>query len=168
MDMKKLYYKALDFLYRTLERGHTENLKSKMVCGSNVSIRDRMTIYCPERLAIADNVSINSGVTILAQGGVSIGEYTMIAPGVTIVSVNHDYAKTGMDAWNAQVKMPVTIGRDVWVAAGAIILPGVTVGDSAVVAAGSVVTGDVPPGTVVAGVPAKVVKKRFAAETKQP
>ena len=143
-----------------LEKGHNEHLKSKMNCGKNVSLRDRTIIYCPERLTIADNVSINSGVTILAQGGVSIGEYTMISSGVTIVSVNHDYSKLGKEAWEGQIKKPVIIGRDVWIAAGAIILPGVTIGDGAVVAAGSVVSRDVPPYSVVAGLPAAVTKER--------
>jgi len=54
----------------------------------------------------------------------------------------------------------VTIGRDVWVGAGCVILPGVTIGDGAVVAAGSVVTRDVPAGAVVAGVHARVIKSR--------
>jgi len=158
--MKRLMYKMLHFLHRKIEKGNTEFLKSKMRCGRNVTIRDRATIYCPENVTIADNVGINSGVTILAQGGVTIGEYTMIAPGVTIVSVNHDYAKSGREAWDKQIKKPVTIGRDVWLATGATVLAGVTVGDGAVVAAGSVVTKDVPPHTVVAGVPARVIKTR--------
>jgi acetyltransferase-like isoleucine patch superfamily enzyme len=57
----------------------------------------------------------------------------------------------------------VTIGRDVWVGAGCVILPGVTIGDGAVLAAGSVVTKDVPAGAVVGGVPAKVIKAREEA-----
>jgi len=158
--MNKLIYKALHYVHRRLEMGHTEYLKSKMSLGSNVIIRDRTTIYCPEFLKIADNVSINTGVTILAQGGVSIGEYTMISPGVIIVSVYHDYSKLGQDAWDGVITKPVSIGRDVWIAAGATILAGVTVGDGAIVAAGSVVTKDVPPYTIVAGVPAAVIKKR--------
>jgi acetyltransferase-like isoleucine patch superfamily enzyme len=158
--MKKLIYKALHFMHCKLEKGHNEHLKSRMNCGKNVSIRDRAIIYSPERLTVADNVSINSGVTILAQGGVSIGEYTMISPGVIIVSVSHNYSKLGKEAWDGQTRKPVIIGRDVWIAAGAIILPGVTVGDGAVVAAGSIVTKDVPPYTVVAGLPAEVTKKR--------
>ena len=158
--MKKLIYKTLHFMHRKLEKGHNEYLKSRMSCGRNVSIRDRAIIYSPERLTVSDNVSINSGVTILAQGGVSIGEYTMISPGVTIVSVSHDYSKLGKEAWDGQIKKPVIIGRNVWIAAGAIILPGVTIGDGAVVAAGSVVTKDVPPYTVVAGLPAAVTKER--------
>ncbi len=158
--MKKLFYKILHFIHCKLEKGQNEYLKSKMKCGKNVSIRDRAIIYCPERITVADNVSINSGVIILAQGGVSFGEYTMISPGVTIVSVSHDYSKLGQEAWDGQIKKPVTIGRNVWIAAGAIILPGVTIGDGAVVAAGSIITRDVPPYTVVAGLPARVIKER--------
>jgi acetyltransferase-like isoleucine patch superfamily enzyme len=53
---------------------------------------------------------------------------------------------------------PVTIGDDIWIGANAVILPGVTIGDHSVVAAGAVVTKDVPPHTLVAGVPAKIIK----------
>lgn len=159
--MKKLYFKILDCVYRKLEEGHSEYLKSKIKCGKNVEIRDRATIYSPENLFIADNVAINSGVTILAQGGVTIGEYTMIAPGVTIISVNHDYKREGERALSTLIKKPVIIGRHVWLAVGSIVLAGVTIGDGAVIAAGSIVTKDVPPYTIVAGIPATVIKKRI-------
>ena len=158
--MRKLYFKILNCVYRKLEQGHSEYLKSKVRCGWNVEIRDRATIYSPENLFIADNVAINSGVTILAQGGVTIGEYTMIAPGVTIISVNHDYTRRENEALTTFIKKPVVIGRNVWLAAGAIVLAGVSIGDGAVVAAGSVVTKDVPSYTIVGGIPATVIKKR--------
>ena len=67
-------------------------------------------------------------------------------------------------AWK-DYKNPPTIGNDVWIGSNAIILQGVNVGDGAVVAAGAVVTKDVPPYAIVAGVPAKVIKKRFDSET---
>lgn len=158
--MNKLVYKLLDSIYRKLGEGHTEYLKSKMKLGKNSKIRDGAIIYCPENITISDNVSINSGVTILAQGGLTIGEYTMVSPGVTIVTVNHDYAKTGQEAFDTRIKKKITIGKNVWIAAGAIILPGVNIGDGAVVAAGSVVTKDVPNNSIVAGVPARVIKER--------
>jgi len=159
--MSRLIYKALDSVFRKLEKAHTQFLLSKAKCGENVSVRDRVTIYCPERLVLKNNVSINTGVTILAQGGVTIGEFAMIAPGVSIISVNHDYTKIGIEAHKTHIKNHVTIGPNTWLAAGCIILPGVTVGEGAVVAAGSVVTRDVEPYTVVGGIPAVEIKKRI-------
>ncbi|WP_436903463.1 DapH/DapD/GlmU-related protein [Halovenus halobia] len=64
--------------------------------------------------------------------------------------------------WRAD--QPVTVGHDVWIGHGAIVLPGVTVGNGAVVGAGAVVTNDVPPYTIVAGVPAEPIRRRFSAE----
>lgn len=159
--MNKLYMKFLDFLYRRIELGHTEYLRSKMrACGRDVFIRDRFNVFAPENLVIGDEVSINTGVTILAQGGVEIGRKAMIAPGVTIISVNHDY-NLPLDQYRETfVYGKVTIGEGVWLAAGSIILAGVNIGEGAVVAAGSVVTKDVPPCSIVAGVPAAVIKKR--------
>lgn len=155
-----IIYKALNYFYRKIEKGHTEYLKSKMSCGRNVSLRDRLTVYAPERLTVADNVTINSGVTILAQGGVDIGENTMISPGVSIISVYHDYNVPVDQAKEKKVFGKVTIGRDAWIATGAIILPGVSIGDGAVIGAGSVVTKDVPAYCIAMGVPAAVKKDR--------
>jgi maltose O-acetyltransferase len=62
--------------------------------------------------------------------------------------------------------MPVTIGDDVWIGARAILLPGITINSGSIVGAGAVVTKDVPPGSIVAGNPARVVRYRIAADPK--
>jgi acetyltransferase-like isoleucine patch superfamily enzyme len=88
---------------------------------------------------------------------VEIGDNARIGMGVIILAHNRP-----SDAWLAhlgQVQQPVRIGRDAVIAAGAIVLPGVTVGDFAIVREGSVVEQDVPPFTVAAGMPAKVVQE---------
>jgi acetyltransferase-like isoleucine patch superfamily enzyme len=94
------------------------------------------------------------------QGGITIGDRVYTAPLVQILAVNHVYS----DPSRPMIEQGITaegihIEDDVWLGAGSIITDGVTVGKGAVVAAGAVVTQDVPPQTVVGGVPARVLKK---------
>jgi acetyltransferase-like isoleucine patch superfamily enzyme len=94
------------------------------------------------------------------QGGITIGDRVYFAPLVQVLAVNHVYD----DPTRPFVEQGITaegiaIGDDVWVGAGAVITDGVTIGQGAVVAAGAVVTEDVPPRTVVGGVPARVLKE---------
>lgn len=91
-------------------------------------------------------------------GGISIGKRCMISSYVAIYSVQNQIGIADA-ALKAGVTAPVTIGDDVFIGVGAIILPGVTIGDSAVIAAGALVNRDVASQTVVAGVPAKPVPK---------
>lgn len=107
---------------------------------------------------------------------VRIGKYCSIANGVYIMgSGNHNYKGVSTFPFTARIlnkgnnkdsygKGPVVIGNDVWVGHNAIILSGVTIGDGAVVAAGGVVVNNVPPYSIVGGVPAKVIKYRFSEE----
>jgi len=92
-------------------------------------------------------------------GPVTIGSHVNLAQGVTVTALNHNFADPSLRIDEQGVTTtPVTIDDDVWIGAGAVILPGVTVGRHAVVAAGAVVNRDVPPFTLVGGVPAKVIK----------
>jgi acetyltransferase-like isoleucine patch superfamily enzyme len=102
------------------------------------------------------NVFVNHGCTAMDFGGIDIGDDVMIGPNVHLISSGHplDPAIRRSQITTA----PIRIGRGVWIAAGAMVLQGVTVGEDAVVAAGAVVTKDVPPRTLVAGVPAQVIR----------
>lgn len=109
----------------------------------------------------APRVFIGPYVTIYGHGGVEIGEWSLISMHATILSSNHTIpAMDRCIRWEKDVQLPTKIGRDVWVGANAVILGGVTIGDGAVVAAGAVVTKDVDSGAIVAGNPAKVLRKR--------
>jgi len=105
-------------------------------------------------------VAIDEGCDIYAVDKIRIGDRTTISRGTFLCCAGHDVTSPTMELTYA----PITIGSDAWVAARAIIMPGVTIGDGAVVAAGAVVTKDVPPWTVVGGNPAKVIKKRELAD----
>ena len=106
------------------------------------------------KVKIGRNVVINSDCLMMAAGGITIEDDVMIAANAQLISNNHDLD----NRWIITCK-PVHIGRRAWIGAGATILPGVTIGENAVVGAGSVVTKDVEPDTIVAGNPAKIIRK---------
>ena len=93
-------------------------------------------------------------------GPVTIGHHVNLAQGITVTALNHKFENPDIriDEQGVSTK-PVVIGNDIWVGANAIILPGVTIGDHSVIAAGAIVTKDVPPHSLVAGVPAKIIKQ---------
>ncbi len=106
---------------------------------------------------VGDYTRIGLHNTII--GPVTIGSHVNLAQGITVTALNHNFSDATLRIDQQGVStQPVTIGDDVWVGANAVILPGVTVGSHSVVAAGAVVTKDVPEHTLVAGVPAKVIK----------
>ncbi|WP_117193250.1 sugar O-acetyltransferase [Rhizobium terrae] len=109
--------------------------------------------------ALDDGVYLNAGCTILDSAPVRIGARSMLGPGVHIYCADHD-RDPALRSKGIEIARPVTIGADVWIGGGAIILGGVTIGDGAIVGAGSVVTRDVPPGSTVAGNPARPIGPR--------
>lgn len=108
-------------------------------------------------VTIGDYTRIGIHSTII--GPVCIGHHVNLAQGITVTALNHNFSDTSRRIDEQGVAtQPVVIGDDVWIGAGAVVLPGVTIGRHCVVAAGAVVTSDVPDYTVVGGVPAKVIK----------
>jgi acetyltransferase-like isoleucine patch superfamily enzyme len=107
---------------------------------------------------IGDHTRVGLHNTII--GPVEIGSHVNLAQGITVTALNHNFsdANKRIDEQGVSTS-PVTIEDDVWIGANAVILPGVTIGEHCVVAAGAIVTKDVPPHSLVAGVPAKVIKK---------
>ena len=89
-----------------------------------------------------------------------VGSHVLIAPGCFITDHNHRHEGSGLIDAQGTESRPVRIGNDVWLGAHAVVLPGVTIGDGAIVGAGAVVTRDVPPQTVVVGVPAGPIRRR--------
>jgi acetyltransferase-like isoleucine patch superfamily enzyme len=127
--------------------------------GERVSIFPYVYIYSGKNLEIGDKAVINVGTVIIDDTQITIGSGTMIGCNVVISTVNHNY-EGGRLVDLGITNSPIIIGDDVWIAPNVTILPGVTIGDGAIIGAGSVVADDVPPNTVVAGVPARKIKDR--------
>ena len=111
---------------------------------------------CGKNIKIGKNVFINSCCRFQDQGGIEIGNNVLIGHNVTIATLNHEINPKKRANLTPS---PVKIGNDVWIGADCTILPGVNIGDGAIVGAGSVVTKDVMKNTIVAGNPAKLIKK---------
>ena len=106
-------------------------------------------------IRVGKNVFINHCCEFMDRGGIAIGNDVLIAPKVNLITIGHPLNPADR---RATYTAPIAIGNGVWIGAGATVMPGVTIGENSVVAAGAVVTKDVPSNTVVAVVPAKVVK----------
>jgi len=131
--------------------------------------------HVPDRCNFSGEIKIGYATTLgynnFLHGDISIGKYTQIGADVAIHTTNHPtkYLSTYIhkNLFNGELSQlkeikQVTVGHDVWIGHNAIIVGAVTIGNGAVIASGSVVTKDVPPYAIVAGVPAKVIRKRFS------
>lgn len=117
-----------------------------------------------KNITLGKNVFINAGCCFQDQGGISIGDGAFIGHNVVLATLNHGFLP---EERSTIYPAPITVGNNVWIGAGAIILQGVTIGDNAVVAAGAVVTRSVEPATIVGGVPARFITSVQDAHRKQ-
>lgn len=129
--------------------------------GSGVIYYSGVWIMPSKDFKIGSNVDIAKGVMINARGGLEIGDRVLIGFGSKILTENHRIPSDKGRIFNSgHIKKKIVIEDDVWIGANCLILSGVRIGEGAVIAGGSVVTKDVPPYTVVGGVPAKIIKER--------
>ena len=105
-----------------------------------------------------NGVYANFNLTLVDDTHIYVGDYTMIGPNVTIATAGHPILPQ-LRQQGLQYNMPVRIGRNCWLGAGVIVLPGVTIGDNVVVGAGSVVTKDLPSNVVAVGSPCRVLRE---------
>lgn len=131
-----------------LMRGIFENM------GPGSTVFAPVTAVRPHMVSIGKNVVVMPGCLMMAAGGITIADGAMIAANVQLISNNHDLYERQVITCK-----PVYIGKNAWIGAGATILPGVTVGENAVVGAASVVTRNVEPDSIVAGNPARLIKR---------
>ena len=128
-------------------------------CGKDTNI-EKDARFTPG-IELGDRSGI--GIRCELTGPIKIGRDVMMGPEVVIYTSGHKFDRTDipmMDQGFTETE-PVTIGNDVWIGRRVIIMPGVTIGDGCILGAGAVVTKDIPPYTVVGGVPAKVIKHRL-------
>lgn len=104
-----------------------------------------------------DFIYCNFGVTMVDDTHIYVGDHTMFGPNVVVATAGHPILPELREK-GCQYNMPVHIGKNCWIGAGAIILPGITIGDNVVVGAGSVVTKDLPDNVVAVGNPCKVLR----------
>ena len=108
---------------------------------------------------LGKQVYANFNLTLVDDTHIHIGDYTMLGPNVVIATAGHPILPELRGARQLQYNMPVHIGRNCWLGAGVIVMPGVTIGDNAVIGAGSVVTKDVPANVVAVGNPCRVLRE---------
>lgn len=134
--------------------------------GDNVYIMPKCLLYSPGNISIGNNVSINHHTYLTGAGGLDIGNWVMFGTNCNVLTTNHRY-----DDYKVPMMLQgfssgkVIIEDDVWIGSSVIILPNVKIGKGSIVAAGSVVNKDVPPYSIVGGVPAKLLKSRFDDST---
>ena len=131
--------------------------------GKNVWITAPFFVDYGENIHLGNNVEINMNCVFLDCNRITIGDNCGIAPGVHIYTVFHpvnpmERLSENSAYWNS-LTAPVTLGNNVWIGGGSIILPGVTIGDNTTIGAGSVVTKDIPANCLAVGNPCRVVRQ---------
>ena len=165
-EIMKEQLKCLEKLYdfnntRPLELDKREKLLKEMFA----EIGDDCYVEPPlhanwggKHVHFGKNVYANFNLTLVDDTHIYVGDYTMFGPNVTVATAGHPILpelREKIYQYNASVK----IGRNCWIGAGAVIVPGVTIGDNSVIGAGSVVTKDIPPNVVAVGNPCRVLRE---------
>ena len=122
--------------------------------GADVAIRAPIYVDYGSHVYLGSNVFLNYGCVFLDVCEIRIGDGTQVGPYVQFLAADHPRDPSAR-ADGMENGAPITIGRNVWIGGGAILLPGVTVGDDAIIGAGAVVTRNVPEGATVVGTPAR-------------
>ena len=156
---------CLEILYdynhtRPSESQKREQILKKLLAemGKNCYIKPPLHANWGKYTHFGSNVYANFNLTLVDDTDIFVGDNVMFGPNVVIATAGHP-VDPPLREKVAQFNIPVRIGRNVWIGAGAIVLPGVTIGDNAVVGAGSVVTKDIPPNVVAVGNPCRVLRE---------
>ena len=157
---------CLDKLYdfnmtRPTETQKREKMLKEMFCeiGENCYIEPPLhSNWGGKHVHFGNNVYANFGLTLVDDTHIYVGDYTMFAPHVTLATAGHPILPELREKIY-QYNAPIHIGRNCWLGAGVIVLPGITIGDNSVIGAGSIVTKDIPPNVVAYGNPCKVIRE---------
>lgn len=128
--------------------------------GANCHIYPNAKIWAPWNLVCGDSIGVADDAELYNPDKIEIGNFGVISQGAYLCTASHDYTKSGFPL----IAMPIKIGAKAWVSARAIVLMGVRIGEGAVIGAGSVVTKEMPPWTVCAGNPCRVLKEIYVRE----
>ena len=158
--------KCLDLLYdynqtRPTEGKRRAELLKKMLaeCGENVYIEPPFhSNWGGKHCHFGKNVYANFNLTCVDDTHIYVGEYTMLGPNVVLASAGHPILPELREKIY-QYNMPIHIGKNCWLGAGVIVLPGITIGDGSVIGAGSIVTKDIPAGVIAVGNPCRVLRE---------
>lgn len=177
MHSKKIYYpnsdqslcaeqmQCLDCVYeinhtRPSDQSRRKKLIHKLFAevGENCQIESPLYAAWGIHTKIGKNFYANFNLTLIDDTSIIIGDNVMVGPNVTIATAGHP-VEPKQRRNKAQFNIPVTIGHNVWLGAGSVILPGVTIGENAVIGAGSIVTKAIPANVVAVGNPCKVLRE---------
>lgn len=135
----------------------------KISRGSGVRLAPNVSLTNAERISIGDGTNIGARCHLWAgasHGNITIGNNVRLAPNCFLTASNYGTHAGVPFLEQPQEEHSITIGNDVWLGAGVIVLPGVTIGDGAIIAAGAVVAASIPDGVIAGGVPARVLRRR--------
>lgn len=147
-----------------LNTGYHESAKIRKMLEeiTTHAIPESVTVLTPfytdfgRNIVFGERVFVNTNCTFMDRGGITIESGALIGPNVSLITINHDPDPVKRHITYCS---PIHICENVWIGAGAIVLPGVTIGEGSIIAAGAVVTADVPAMTAAGGVPAKIIRK---------
>lgn len=165
-DIINLQEKCLEKLYDfNMTRPREMEKRSAMLKDMFAEIGEECYIEPPlhanwggHHVHFGNRVYANFNLTLVDDTHIYVGECTMFAPNVTVATAGHPIAPC-LRKYGIQYNAPVRIGKNCWIGAGALIMPGVTIGDNTVIGAGSVVTKDIPSNVVAVGNPCRVMRE---------
>jgi maltose O-acetyltransferase len=137
-------------------------------CGRGPVFQQHTIVMHPQGIRIGHRILVNRYAQMQGAGSITIGNNVMIGPGVMIWSINHAFTNPDIPPQEqGYVAKPVIIEDDVWIGAGSIVLPGAWIGRGCIIAAGSVVRGQIPAGSLAAGAPAVVKRRRMPPQVQE-
>ncbi|MBQ2973952.1 MAG: sugar O-acetyltransferase [Clostridia bacterium] len=157
---------CLEKLYDyNMTRPTEQKKRTEMLKGMFAEIGDDCYIEPPlhanwggKHVHFGKNVYANFNLTMVDDTDIYVGDYTMFGPNVTVATAGHPI-NPELREQAYQFNMPIHIGKNCWIGAGAVITPGVTIGDNTVIGAGSIVTKDIPSNVVAVGNPCRVMRE---------
>ncbi|MBE7038274.1 MAG: sugar O-acetyltransferase [Ruminococcaceae bacterium] len=165
-EIFKEQLECLDKLYdfnntRPTELKKRATMLKNMFCeiGDNCYVEPPLhTNWGGKHVHFGKNIYANFNLTLVDDTHIYVGDYTMFGPNVTIATAGHPILPCLREK-GYQYNAPVKIGKNCWIGAGAVIVPGITIGDNVVIGAGSVVTKDIPSNVVAVGNPCKILRE---------